>query len=284
MCEYFRMKQMFNSLGITAHDQLLYDMGIKRFDHYMRRYGFGQPTGIDLAGENKGVVPSPQWKASRTREPWYPGETVIAGIGQGYWIATALQLARSTAAIANDGALRRPHLVTARRDGYQTPWTSLPQPPPTRITDNPGHLRAVQEGMIATIHGGGTGAAMASGAPYLMAGKTGTAQKIGRKGGASINPRSLPYHLRHQALFVGYAPADNPTIAVAVVVEHGGYGGTTAAPIARKIFDAWLLGKMPKALPSGISSRPGAPAVATGQPAPLSPANQEPATGPGPTR
>ena len=264
--------------------KLAYDMGIKRFDHYMRRYGFGQPTGIDLAGENKGVVPSPQWKASRTREPWYPGETVIAGIGQGYWIATALQLARSTAAIANDGALRRPHLVTARRDGYQTPWTSLPQPPPTRITDNPGHLRAVQEGMIATIHGGGTGAAMASGAPYLMAGKTGTAQKIGRKGGASINPRSLPYHLRHQALFVGYAPADNPTIAVAVVVEHGGYGGTTAAPIVRKIFDAWLLGKMPEALPSNISSRPGAPAVATGQPAPPSPAIPEPATGPGPSR
>jgi len=239
--------------------KLAYDMGITRFDMYMRRYGFGQPTGIDLLGENKGIVPSPQWKASRSREPWYPGETVIAGIGQGYWIATALQLARATAAIADDGALRRLHLVAARRDGYQAPWTPLPQPAAARISDNAAALRAVQEGMVATVHGGGTGAAMAQGAPYRMAGKTGTAQKIGRKGsGASVNPRSLPYHLRHQALFVGYAPAENPTIAVAVVVEHGGYGGTTAAPIARKIFDAWLLGKMPEALEASISSRPGA--------------------------
>ena len=251
--------------------KLAYDMGIARFDEYMRRYGFGEPTGIDLLGENKGVVPSPQWKAGRTSEPWYPGETVIAGIGQGYWIATALQLARGTAAIANDGALRRPHLVAARRDGYQTPWTPLPQPAAVRISDNAGALRAVQEGMIATVHGGGTGAAMAQGAPYLMAGKTGTAQKTSRKGsGARVNPRSLPYHLRHQALFVGYAPADNPTIAVAVVVEHGGYGGTTAAPIARKIFDAWLLGKMPEALPSSISSRPGPATAAAVAPSPVS--------------
>lgn len=100
--------------------------------------------------------------------------------------------------------------------------------------------------MMGTMMPGGTGAAMARGAPYAMAGKTGTAQKISRKGSVSFNPHLLPYHLRHQALFVGYAPADNPTIAVAVSVEHGGYGGTTAAPIARKIFDAWLLGKMPE--------------------------------------
>ena len=238
--------------------KLAYEMGIRTFDQYMRRYGFGQPTGIDLAGENAGVVPSPEWKAKRTRENWYPGETVIAGIGQGYWIATALQLARSTAAIANGGDLRRPHLVAQRRDGFEAPWTALPQPAPTRITDNAAHLRAVQEGMMATIHGGGTGAAMARGAPYLMAGKTGTAQKVSRKGGASVDPHNLPYHLRHQALFVGYAPADNPKIAVAVVVEHGGYGGSTAAPIARKIFDAWLLGKMPEPPAPSAASRPGA--------------------------
>ena len=237
--------------------KLAYEMGIRTFDQYMRKYGFGQPTGIDLAGENAGVVPSPEWKAKRTRENWYPGETVIAGIGQGYWIATALQLARSTAAIANGGDLRRPHLVAQRRDGFEAPWTALPQPAPTRITDNAAHLRAVQEGMMATIHGGGTGAAMARGAPYLMAGKTGTAQKVSRKGGASVDPHNLPYHLRHQALFVGYAPADNPKIAVAVVVEHGGYGGSTAAPIARKIFDAWLLGKMPEPPAPSAASRPG---------------------------
>ena len=241
--------------------KLAYDMGIERFADYMRRYGFGETTGIDLIGENDGVVPSPDYKRSRTTEPWYPGETVIAGIGQGYWIATALQLVRATAAIADDGRLRELRLVSERRDGYGQPWTPLPRPEPELITTNPGHLRAVQEGMEATIHGRGTATAMAIGAPYRMAGKTGTAQKISRKGSVSMDPRSLPYHLRHQALFVGYAPADNPTIAVAVVVEHGGYGGTTAAPIARKIFDAWLLGKMPEPPPEPEKPEPTADAM-----------------------
>ena len=230
--------------------KLAYEMGIARFDQYMRKYGFGAPTGIDLAGENSGVVPSPEWKAKRTKEPWYPGETVISGIGQGYWVATTLQLARGVAAIANGGRLVRPHLAASRRDGYAAPWTPLPQPEAPHITDNPAHMRAVQEGMVGTMQPGGTGFSLVRGAPYLMAGKTGTAQKISRRGSASVDPHQLPFHLRHQALFVGYAPADNPTIAVAVAVEHGGFGASTAGPIARKIFDAWLLGKMPEAPPS----------------------------------
>lgn len=234
--------------------KLAYEMGIARFEQYMRRYGFGGPTGIDLAGENSGVVPSATWKAKRSKEGWYPGETVIAGIGQGYWVATALQLVRGTAAIANGGDLRRLHLVRERRDGYETPWTPVEQPAPTRITDNPSHLRAVQEGMVGTMLPGGTGAGLVRGAPYQSAGKTGTAQKISRRGNVSVNPHSLPYHLRHQALFVGYAPADNPTIAVAVVVEHGGYGASSAGPIARKIFDAWLLGKMPEPDPADANA------------------------------
>ncbi|MFE0501379.1 penicillin-binding protein 2 [Lysobacter soli] len=243
--------------------KLAYDMGIERFDEYMRKYGFGDKTGIDLAGENKGVVPSPQWKRTRSKEPWYAGETVNAGIGQGYWIATTLQLVRGTAAIANGGHLVRPHLVAERRDGYDTPWVPLKQPEAPRITDNANNLRAVQEGMMATMGPGGTGRAMAAGAPYLMAGKTGTAQKISRKGSQSFDPHSLPYHLRHQALFVGYAPADNPTIVVAISVEHGGFGGSTAAPIARKIFDAWLLGKMPEPVPTDPKyTRPAQPHAA----------------------
>lgn len=245
--------------------KLAYEMGIERFDRYMRGYGFGAPTGIDLVGERSGAVPSPEDKAKHSKEPWYPGETVNAGIGQGSWVATTLQLVRGTAAIADGGNLRRPHLVAARRDGYQLPWTLLAQPEPVRITASNSNLRAVQEGMMGTMMPGGTGAAMARGAPYLMAGKTGTAQKISRKGSVSFNPHLLPYHLRHQALFVGYAPADNPTIAVAVSVEHGGYGGTTAAPIARKIFDAWLLGKMPEPErdPDAIPVAPAVTAVAT---------------------
>lgn len=250
--------------------QLAYEMGIERFDQYMTRYGFGQPTGIDLMGETAGVVPSPRYKATRSREPWYAGETVIAGIGQGYWIATALQLARSTASIASGGELHPLHLAAERRDGFDAPWRAVARPAPTRITDHPAHLQAVQEGMVNTIHGRGTATAMARGAPYRMAGKTGTAQRVSRRGNASTDPRNLPYHLRHQALFVGYAPAEAPQIAIAVVVEHGGYGGTTAAPIARKIFDAWLLGTMPEV---EIDPATGAPAAvaAAGPDAALAP-------------
>jgi penicillin-binding protein 2 len=237
--------------------KLAYDMGIERFAEYMRRYGFGQKTGIDLLGENPGLVPNPEWKAERTKEPWYAGETVIAGIGQGYWIATVLQLARSTGAIANGGDLHPLRLASARRDGYNAGWKPMPRGASPRITANAEHLRAVQEGMIATVHGGGTATMMARGAPYMMAGKTGTAQKVSRKGSQSMDPRSLPYHLRHQALFVGYAPAGNPSIAIAVSVEHGGYGGSTAAPIARKVFDAWLLGRMPEAHPDALRSPQG---------------------------
>ena len=231
----------------TYYYKLAHEMGIELFAEYMHRYGFGEKTGIDLVGENDGVVPSIEYKRSVSTEPWYPGETVIAGIGQGSWIATALQLVRATAAIANGGTLHPLRLAEARRVGYRGEWTPLPAEPAPRITDNPDHLRAVHEGMVATVNGPrGTARAIGVGAPYLIAGKTGTAQRSSRRGNVSADPRSLPYHLRHTALFVGYAPADDPRIAIAVVVEHGGYGGRSAAPIARKVFDAWLLGKMPE--------------------------------------
>jgi penicillin-binding protein 2 len=226
--------------------KLAYDMGIDRLDTWVRKYGFGEPTGIDLMGESGGIVPSPAWKAKHSREPWYVGETVIAGIGQGYWKVTLLQLARGVASLADNGQRRRLHLVQQRRDGYRTPWVALPQPAPVRITDNPAHLLAVQEGMMATMQPGGTAAAIGRDAPYLIAGKTGTAQNTSRKTSGGLNPHALPISLRHQAWFIAYAPADHPTIAVAVMVEHGGFGASTAAPIARKIMDAWLLGKKPE--------------------------------------
>ncbi len=233
----------------TYYYRLALDMGIDRLSEYMHRYGFGEKTGIDLLGENAGVVPSRAYKRTISKESWYPGETVISGIGQGFWIATALQIARATAAVANGGELHELRLLQSRRDGYQSPWQPLPPTASRHISDNPANVRAVQEGMIATVNGpGGTARRMAIGAPYTMAGKTGTAQRSSRKGNISSNPQSLPYHLRHTALFTGYAPADDPQIAVAVVVEHGGYGGSAAAPIARTIFDAWLLGKMPEGM------------------------------------
>jgi penicillin-binding protein 2 len=230
----------------TYYYRLGLDMGIERFDEYMARYGFGKPTGIDLVGEISGILPSPAAKMKATQVRWYPGDTVNASIGQGDWKVTPLQLVRAAAALADGGNLRRPHLVREQRTGFDADWQPMPQPDPIRISPNPGNVAVVREGMMATMLPGGTGASTARGAPYLMAGKTGTAQVVSRRGTASVNPRSLPMHLRHRALFMGFAPADNPTIAVAIAVEGGGYGGTTAGPIARKIFDAYLLGKLPE--------------------------------------
>ncbi len=241
----------------TYYYRLSLDMGIRKFDEYLALYGFGAPTGIDLAGETGGILPSPEWKAKNAKKqgPWYAGDTIISSIGQGFWKATPLQLAQGTAALASDGLLRRPHLVSARRDDFDKPWAMVEQPAPRAISRSAAHLQVVRDGMIRTVHGpGGTARVISGGLPYHIAGKTGTAQVVSRRGNISINPRNLPMHLRHRALFTGYAPAEDPTIALAVVVEGGGYGASTAAPIARKIFDAWLLGKMPEQDPAVLAA------------------------------
>lgn len=250
----------------TYYYRLALDMGIAKVDQYLSRYGFGQPSGIDLSGENTGILPNPGWKAKHRKERWYPGDTVNIAIGQGDWKVTPLQLVRGTGALADAGHLRRPHLVDARREGFDAPWSALPQPAPRQISDNPGNLQVVREGMVMTVHGpGGTARPIGVGIPYHIAGKTGTAQVVSRRGTAAVDPRSLPMHLRHRALFVGYAPAEDPQIAVAIAVEGGGYGGSTAAPIARAIFDAWLLGKLPAGLaPIDAPAVAPAPACAAG--------------------
>ena len=233
----------------TYYYKLALDMGIGRIDQYLHRYGFGQPSGIDLAGESAGILPNPAWKLKTRKERWYPGDTVNMSIGQGDWKVTPLQMVRATAALADDGSLRHPHLVEARRDRFDAPWAPVVQAQPESISERADNLQVVREGMVSTVHGpGGTARAIGVGIPYRIAGKTGTAQVVSRRGTAAVNPRSLPMHLRHRALFIGYAPADDPQIAVAVAVEGGGYGGSTAAPIARAIFDAWLLGKLPAGL------------------------------------
>jgi len=235
----------------TYYYKLALDLGIERFDQYMAHYGFGAPTGIDLSGEIDGILPSPAAKLAARKERWYPGDTVNAAIGQGDWKVTPLQLVRATAGIA-DGMLRRPHLVASMREGFDAEWTPVPQPAPAPISQRPENVQMVRLGMMDTMQPGGTGWRVASGAGYLMAGKTGTAQVVSRRGTAAVDPRSLPMHLRHRALFIGFAPAEDPTIVLAIAVEGGGYGGSAAAPIARKIFDAWLLGVMPEQPELGI--------------------------------
>jgi penicillin-binding protein 2 len=231
----------------TYYYKLAIDMGITQVDKYMYRYGFGAPTGIDLAGEIGGIVPSPAYKMKSRREQWYPGDTVNIAIGQGDWKVTPLQLVRAVSGLA-DGQLRTPHLVMDQRSGFDQPWTAVVRGPSKPISDNASNLQWVREGMMDTMRPGGGAYAVTAGAPYQMAGKTGTAQVVSRKGNAAVDPRSLPMHLRHRSLFEGFAPADHPTIAVAIAVEGGGYGVSTAAPIARKIFDAWLLGRLPEGL------------------------------------
>ncbi|QDQ74835.1 penicillin-binding protein 2 [Pseudoluteimonas lycopersici] len=240
-------KSIYASVN-TYYYTLALAMGIDKVDAYMARYGFGKPTGIDLSGEIGGILPSPAWKAEHASKQgrWYPGDTVISAIGQGFWKVTPLQLAQGTAALADDGWLHRPHLVTARRHGFGEAWIEEPQPAPRRISDDQAHLQAVREGMIGTVHGAGTATNIRPGLEYLIAGKTGTAQVVSRRGSAALDPRKLPMNLRHRGLFIAYAPADAPTIAIAVAIEGGGYGADSAAPIARKVFDAWLLGKMPE--------------------------------------
>ena len=246
----------------TYYYQLALDMGIARFDDYMGRYGFGRPTGIDLIGESAGILPSPEFKRKRFRQDWYLGDTVNAGIGQGLWKTTLLQLAQGTAALAAGGVRHPLHLLRSSRQGYDAPWLRLPQPQGLAISTNSYNLAAVKAGMVAVVHGPtGTARAIGLNSPYLIAGKTGTAQVVSNKNNLRLDPHSLPLNLRHQALFIAYAPADDPRIAVAVVVEHGGFGASSAAPIARAIMDAWLLPK-PSAKPSPAAAATAAAAGA----------------------
>ena len=239
---WINLKESIAQSVNTYYYQLALDMGVKRFDDILTRYGFGQPTGIDLIGETSGILPSPEYKRKRWRQDWYQGDLVNAGIGQGLWKATLLQLAQGTAALANGGVRHTPHLLRASRRGFDAAWMREPQPAGVRIVDDPAHLAAVREGMVAVVHGPtGTARGIGLTAPYLIGGKTGTAQVVSNKNNLRLDPHNLPLHLRHQALFIGFAPADDPRIAVAVIVEHGGFGSSSAAPVARAIMDAWLL-------------------------------------------
>ena len=229
----------------TYYYKLAVDMGIQRMHDYLAQFGLGEKTGIDLDGETAGLLPSPDWKQRRFKQPWYPGETVIAGIGQGYHLTTPLQLAAATAMLANGGKQIEPRLVQAVRDPLAQSWQPQASVMRGQVSITPAHLAVVREGMMDVMRPGGTAAKSAAGAPYTIAGKTGTAQVVAIKQGARYDASRLAReHLDH-ALFIAYAPAENPTIAVAVMVENGGSGSGVAAPIARAVFDYYLTGKRP---------------------------------------
>ena len=239
------MRRSISQSCDSYYYRLAVDMGIDRMHDYLAKFGLGEKTGIDLDGESSGLLPSRDWKQRRWKKPWYPGETVIAGIGQGYHLTTPLQLAAATAMLANGGKRIEPRLVQAVRDPLTHVWQPQPGVVRGQVAIAPAHLAVVREGMMDVMRPGGTAAAAAAGAPYTIAGKTGTAQVVGIKQGARYDASRLARQYRDHALFIAYAPADAPKIAIAVMVENGGHGGSTAAPIARAMFDYYLTGKRP---------------------------------------
>ncbi len=232
----------------TYYYMLANDLGIDNISSFMAKFGFGQITGVDIEGESKGVLPSQAWKRERFKRPeqqkWYAGETISIGIGQGYNAYTPIQLAQAMATLANNGVMFRPHLVnyiTDTRSGKRI----LVEPQPIRtIALKPENIEVIKQAMIG-VNKEGTGARAFAGAEYVAAGKTGTAQVFSYKG-AEHKTEHMQAELRDHALFIAFAPADSPKIALAVVVENGGFGAQAAAPIARMVLDYYLLGKLPK--------------------------------------
>ncbi len=240
---------MFKSIVVscdTYYYMLANDLGIDNIANFMTLFGFGTRSGIDLTGESQGILPSQAWKRKRFRTPeqqkWYAGETISVGIGQGYNSYTPLQLAQAIATLANDGVMYRPHIVNYIED-IVTRNRSMVEPQPLRTIDlKPEHLKVVKDALIG-VNTEGTGARAFAGAPYVSAGKTGTAQVIAIKQGEKYVASRVAERHRDHALFIAYAPADAPKIAVAVLVENAGFGAAAAAPIARKVMDYYLLGK-----------------------------------------
>ncbi len=229
----------------TYYYVLANDMGIDNISNFMRPLGFGQKTGIDLENENEGVLPSPEWKKKRFRKPeqqkWFAGETISIGIGQGYNSYTPLQLALATATIANNGVMFRPHLVKYITDSRTGARTMIEPQPIRTLPFKPANLEVIKRAMV-DVNKTGTGARAFAGTPYTVAGKTGTAQVYSLKG-SSYSASRIKEHLRDHALFIAFAPAENPKIALAVLVENGGFGARSAAPIVRMVLDHYLLGQ-----------------------------------------
>ena len=225
----------------TYFYQLAYAMGIDRMHDYLDQFGFGKPTGLDLLGEKSGVLPSRAWKRGRFEEPWYPGETIIAGIGQGFNVATPVQLANAVATLANGGTRYEPRLLYASKHpgNDQADKVHAPVQLQVPVTDQ-ANWDLIQAGMRLVVHGErGTARAIKPESGFEIAGKSGTAQVAAQAVDEDMD-ESTATHLRHHALFIAYAPFDKPSIAVAVVVEHGGGGSREAAPVARAVIDAWL--------------------------------------------
>jgi penicillin-binding protein 2 len=243
---------LYKSIVVSSdvyYYMLANDMGIEAIAGFMKRFGFGARTGIDLDGEAAGVLPSPEWKLARFSQPeqqrWYPGETISIGIGQGYNAYTPVQLAQAIATLANNGDMFRPRLVS-HVDNARTGERRYLEPQLARRLElQPAHVAFVKQAM-AGVNLEGTAAHAFAGAQYTSGGKTGTAQVVGMKPGEKYEEENVAERLRDHSLYIAFAPLESPRIALAVLVENGGFGARAAAPIARTVLDYFLLGKLPR--------------------------------------
>ena len=226
----------------TYFYQLSMKLGIDRMHDFLAQFGFGSLTGIDIPGEGKGLLPSREWKRAVLEEPWYPGETVIAGIGQGFNVVTPLQLANAVAALVNGGTRYSPRLLYAVKPAGVERARRISAPVGLQIpVVDPKDWQVILEGMDLVVNGSrGTARGVAVDAHFRTGGKTGTAQVYQLAADRTHDPAEVAAHLRDHAWFIAFAPVDAPRIAIAVVVEHGGGGSKAAAPVARLTLDAWL--------------------------------------------
>ncbi|HAT8491166.1 TPA: penicillin-binding protein 2 [Vibrio vulnificus] len=231
----------------TFFYQIAYDMGIDRLSNWMSMFGFGDYTGIDIFEESKANMPTRDWKMSRHKTPWYKGDTIPVGIGQGYWTATPMQIAKATSVLVNEGNVTAPHLLRAtieNGEAFDSRELSdyVTYPPIQNVPDRYWNL--AKEGMRLVNHGKkGTARRSFAGMSYMTAGKSGTAQVFGLAEDQEYNADELAEHLRDHALFTGFAPFDDPKIIVTIVLENAGGGSSNGAPVARRIFDKVLLDK-----------------------------------------
>ncbi|MCG8434660.1 MAG: penicillin-binding protein 2 [Gammaproteobacteria bacterium] len=226
--------------------ELSLDLGIDRIHSFLGDFQLGKSSGIDLISEADGLLPSREWKRRARGQRWFPGETVITGIGQGYMLATPLQLAQATAVLATRGKFFAPRILGQVSDPVgRASATQAPKPEFILEDIEPEHWDIIHRSMVATVHSWrGTAHSIGVDAPYRIAGKTGTAQVFTLAEDEEYEEEEVAAELRDHGLFIAFAPAENPEIAVAVVVENGGGGGSVAAPVARKILDAYLLDKL----------------------------------------
>jgi penicillin-binding protein 2 len=227
--------------------QLALALGIDRIDDFLGRFGLGRNTGIDVLEEKAGLLPTRAWKRRVRKQDWYQGETLITGIGQGYLLTTPLQLASATATLAMHGQRYAPHLLRATQDPGGSALKLVPPVVQAKVDGvAPDAWQTVIDAMTGVVNSAhGTARTIGVNAPYLIAGKTGTAQVFGIKQGEKYNKNALDESLLDHALFVAFAPVEQPRIAIAVIVEHGGHGGSVGAPIVRTVMDQYLLYSTP---------------------------------------